>query len=260
MPIWRLYLLHLEMLFPRKYLWTRRLRTLKASVSHWKDPTAAESDCEFAVGFVSYDSFESANTAIESMNGFQIGSKRLKVQHKRIAGSGGPGGAPGHFMEENSFGSNIGGMNSQGNMGHGGLNNLRVHPPSHHGQPMMMPAHMTHGQPINADNNMAMFSRYEMMGGNYVMPDNSLSSPVHAMGLGLRYFPPPPAHMASPVAMHMGMHMRPPAMPQMMGYQQPQVTGVVGGQHAANSLHTSFEALSLHSDSPGGGASAVLEN
>lgn len=39
-------------------------------------------------GFVSYDSFDSANFAIEAMNGFQIGSKRLKVQHKRIVPSG----------------------------------------------------------------------------------------------------------------------------------------------------------------------------
>lgn len=36
-------------------------------------------------GFVSYDSVISAEQAIEQMNGFQIGSKRLKVQHKRIA-------------------------------------------------------------------------------------------------------------------------------------------------------------------------------
>jgi len=35
-------------------------------------------------GFVSYDSTQSAEAAIEQMNGFQIGSKRLKVQHKRI--------------------------------------------------------------------------------------------------------------------------------------------------------------------------------
>lgn len=35
-------------------------------------------------GFVSYDSVISAEHAIEQMNGFQIGSKRLKVQHKRI--------------------------------------------------------------------------------------------------------------------------------------------------------------------------------
>ena len=34
-------------------------------------------------GFVSYEVVESADTAITSMNGFQIGSKRLKVQHKR---------------------------------------------------------------------------------------------------------------------------------------------------------------------------------
>ena len=32
---------------------------------------------------MSYDTVSSADTAISSMNGFQIGSKRLKVQHKR---------------------------------------------------------------------------------------------------------------------------------------------------------------------------------
>lgn len=36
-------------------------------------------------GFVSYDSVMSAELAIEQMNGFQIGSKRLKVQHKRVS-------------------------------------------------------------------------------------------------------------------------------------------------------------------------------
>jgi len=35
------------------------------------------------VGFVSYESPSSALTAIQSMNGFQIGSRRLKVQLKR---------------------------------------------------------------------------------------------------------------------------------------------------------------------------------
>jgi hypothetical protein len=34
-------------------------------------------------GFVSYDSPTSAMTAIQAMNGFQIGMKRLKVQLKR---------------------------------------------------------------------------------------------------------------------------------------------------------------------------------
>lgn len=37
-----------------------------------------------APGFVSYDSVISAEQAIEQMNGFQIGNKRLKVQHKRV--------------------------------------------------------------------------------------------------------------------------------------------------------------------------------
>jgi CUG-BP- and ETR3-like factor len=38
-------------------------------------------------GFVSYDSASAAEAAIASMNGFQIGSKRLTVQHKRARGS-----------------------------------------------------------------------------------------------------------------------------------------------------------------------------
>jgi hypothetical protein len=47
------------------------------------------------VGFVSYDSVISAEAAIEQMNGFQIGNKRLKVQHKRVHGHGGsPGMGP----------------------------------------------------------------------------------------------------------------------------------------------------------------------
>lgn len=40
-------------------------------------------------GFVSYDSVISAESAIEQMNGFQIGNKRLKVQHKRVHNNGG---------------------------------------------------------------------------------------------------------------------------------------------------------------------------
>jgi hypothetical protein len=47
------------------------------------------------VGFVSYDSVISAEAAIEQMNGFQIGNKRLKVQHKRVHGHvGSPGMGP----------------------------------------------------------------------------------------------------------------------------------------------------------------------
>jgi CUG-BP- and ETR3-like factor len=41
-------------------------------------------------GFVSYDATQAAEAAIEQMNGFQIGSKRLKVQHKRINHKGRP--------------------------------------------------------------------------------------------------------------------------------------------------------------------------
>lgn len=37
----------------------------------------------FPLGFVSFDNPSSAQTAIQAMNGFQIGMKRLKVQLKR---------------------------------------------------------------------------------------------------------------------------------------------------------------------------------
>ena len=40
---------------------------------------------------MSYDTIASADTAISAMNGFPIGSKRLKVQHKRVMSSTGPG-------------------------------------------------------------------------------------------------------------------------------------------------------------------------
>lgn len=38
------------------------------------------------LGFVSYDNAISAQQAIQAMHGFQIGVKRLKVQHKRSKG------------------------------------------------------------------------------------------------------------------------------------------------------------------------------
>jgi CUG-BP- and ETR3-like factor len=50
--------------------------------------TPARLERLFSIGFVSYDSTIAADAAIEQMNGFQIGSKRLKVQHKRVHGSG----------------------------------------------------------------------------------------------------------------------------------------------------------------------------
>lgn len=40
------------------------------------------------VGFVSYDNAPSADAAIKGMNGFQVGRKRLKVQHKKEKGQG----------------------------------------------------------------------------------------------------------------------------------------------------------------------------
>ena len=42
------------------------------------------------LGFVSYDLPASAQSAIQAMNGFQIGTKRLKVQIKRCKDSSKP--------------------------------------------------------------------------------------------------------------------------------------------------------------------------
>lgn len=41
-------------------------------------------------GFVSFDNPASAQTAIQAMNGFQVGMKRLKVQLKRPKDPGHP--------------------------------------------------------------------------------------------------------------------------------------------------------------------------
>ena len=37
----------------------------------------------YSSGFVSYDNPQSATAAIMGLNGFQIGNKRLKVEHKK---------------------------------------------------------------------------------------------------------------------------------------------------------------------------------
>jgi len=44
----------------------------------------------YSSGFVSFDNQQSAHAAIQAMNGFQIGMKRLKVQLKRPKEQGKP--------------------------------------------------------------------------------------------------------------------------------------------------------------------------
>jgi len=48
-----------------------------------KSVTHCKIQCSIFSGFVSFDNPASAQTAIQAMNGFQIGMKRLKVQLKR---------------------------------------------------------------------------------------------------------------------------------------------------------------------------------
>ncbi|RHY05704.1 hypothetical protein DYB25_010934 [Aphanomyces astaci] len=54
------------------------------SAKVYMDKNTGESKGFGTSRFVSYDSAQAADAAIASMNGFQIGSKRLKVQHKRV--------------------------------------------------------------------------------------------------------------------------------------------------------------------------------
>ena len=65
-------------------------------------------------GFVSYDALASADAAIGSMNGFQIGSKRLKVQHKRTGYDDDSSGSYGAGSGMNNGVSNMGSMNRGG--------------------------------------------------------------------------------------------------------------------------------------------------
>ena len=76
----------------------------------------------FHVGFVSYDSVTSADAAIGSMNGFQIGSKRLKVQHKRTGYDEEPASQYGMGLNQHGGGGGGGmGMGRMGRMQGGGL-------------------------------------------------------------------------------------------------------------------------------------------
>jgi len=92
------------------------------SAKVYVDKKTAESK---GFGFVSYDSVSSAEEAINTMNGFQIGSKRLKVQHKRSGSGGfdmmgvGMGGAVSLGASPDRGAQGPGGLNSAVSHGHG---------------------------------------------------------------------------------------------------------------------------------------------
>lgn len=89
------------------------------SATVYVDPKTNESK---GFGFVSYDMPSAAQLAIANMNGFQIGSKRLKVQMKREHGGGGRGGGGpgGHHAHHHAHHHGHGGpMGHAGGMPHG---------------------------------------------------------------------------------------------------------------------------------------------
>uniref|UniRef100_A0A2K5CX72 CUGBP Elav-like family member 5 n=1 Tax=Aotus nancymaae TaxID=37293 RepID=A0A2K5CX72_AOTNA len=61
-----------------------------AATSPGRQPLPTMEDHPVSAGFVSFDNPASAQTAIQAMNGFQIGMKRLKVQLKRPKDPGHP--------------------------------------------------------------------------------------------------------------------------------------------------------------------------
>ena len=90
-------------------------------------------------GFVSYDTVASADAAISSMNGFQIGSKRLKVQHKRTGYDEDSSNNYGMGNDHHNGGGSNGGMMNRGGSDrmHGGGNGSQGHIQNHgqgHGQ------------------------------------------------------------------------------------------------------------------------------
>ena len=159
------------------------------------------------VGFVSYDILESANSAIESMNGFQIGSKRLKVQHKKIVGT--------DDQESYPYG---GGSNDHNRMqypparrpmDHGGMNNL-----------------------IGGINNMNMYGGGAPAGvggmggmGGMEMLGNGMYGPARGVGGA----PPPP--MTQNYSFMDYTNRQHQQQPQ---HQQAPIYGAMGGAHAAD--------------------------
>jgi RNA recognition motif. (a.k.a. RRM, RBD, or RNP domain) len=74
---------HLETSSVQKSLLIVQRTRASASVGYYFSCVDSRSDQWLAAGFVSFDNPASAQAAIQAMNGFQIGMKRLKVQLKR---------------------------------------------------------------------------------------------------------------------------------------------------------------------------------
>eukprot|EP00525_Craspedostauros_australis_P013151 CAMPEP_0198110168 /NCGR_PEP_ID=MMETSP1442-20131203/2194_1 /TAXON_ID= /ORGANISM="Craspedostauros australis, Strain CCMP3328" /LENGTH=184 /DNA_ID=CAMNT_0043766117 /DNA_START=165 /DNA_END=719 /DNA_ORIENTATION=+ len=110
-------------------------------------------------GFVSYDNPESAAVAIQELNQYPIGNKRLKVQHKMIKND--QNGRGDNFGTHNKNQSNHGNMNAshhRGSNGPGqygggangarGRNNMPPHSAANQGNwPNQYPGEQHHGEP-----------------------------------------------------------------------------------------------------------------
>jgi RNA recognition motif-containing protein len=77
----------MDRLYPQKYLLIKQQIEANVSVNENLMFIFVNS-IEFPQGFVSYDNPSSAQAAINQMNGFQIGMKRLKVQLKKLRNDG----------------------------------------------------------------------------------------------------------------------------------------------------------------------------
>jgi RNA recognition motif-containing protein len=142
-------------------------------------------------GFVSYDSTDCADQAILAMNGFQIGNKRLKVQHKRTGGGHDDGRADGRYlnpynnvMETSEF--MISSMTTlSGPPQLAGNNNDRIHQNEAHQQQYQQqqyyqPLHHYHHQQQHINNYYSIPTHYNQQQSQYDNPhhrqQNNLST------------------------------------------------------------------------------------
>ena len=102
-------------------------------------------------GFISFEHQQAAEAAISVMNGFQIGSKRLKGQHKRIGMGPGEGLARGHMVMQPDL-IDMDATAHQVYLDHGVMPEHGVMP-DHDGQHayMGMPEHDGHGLEVLPD-------------------------------------------------------------------------------------------------------------
>lgn len=226
------------------------------------DPKTSDSK---GFGFVSYDRQDSANNAISSMNGFQIGSKRLKVEHKRISSAlwptPGTSGSTGmstahHVMSHHQQGNAFVDPNDELTALYSAQ--MQIAPAHHHAQtasrhlPLQpAPHHSNAGGMMagNSNNNSNLNSTARMRGGNEMTSLYTASPPQqhfhHNMPLPqqqqqqlpLVHLPPPQQQQTPPPAMDYAAFQQQQQQLLSLQMQQQQQSSSNNGMNVANAMH-----------------------